>query len=92
LCGTSRGPREGLWPIKLEYVILKYLYLKLFNFVKGNARKKYYKIRQLKKIINCTKRRYSQIKPQLKVKKEDGRIKVVSYIFLFILELIVTSI
>ena len=25
-----------------------------------------------KKIINCTKRRCSQIKPQLKVKKEDG--------------------
>jgi len=55
-----------------KYVILKYFYHKLFNFVKfGKCGKILWNL-QIKKKLYCTKRRCSQIKPQLKVKKEDG--------------------
>ena len=37
-------------------------------------KKKYYEIRKFKKkMLYCTKRRYSQMKPQIKVEKEDRR-------------------
>jgi len=36
LCGTSRGSREGLCPIRLQICNLKIFYLKSFNFVKFN--------------------------------------------------------
>ena len=59
LCGTS-GQSD------FKYVSLKYVYLKLYDFVKfWKCAKKYYEIR---KFLYCSKRRCSQIKPQLKVK------------------------
>ena len=52
-------------------VCLKVFYFCYFE----NARKKYNEIRKLLFcfVLYCTKRRCSQIKPRLKVEREDGR-------------------
>ena len=71
--GPHAAPGKVYGVSDFKYVILKDLYLKLFNFVKfGKCAKKYYEIRK-NLFLYFTKRRCSQIKPQLKVEKEDGR-------------------
>ena len=59
---------------QIKYVILNHFYLKLFNFVKfWKCAKQYYEILKFKnKMYTVQENMRLLIKPQLKVKKEDG--------------------
>jgi len=71
--GPHVAPGKVYGQSDFKYVILKYFYLKLFNFVKFlKCAKNIMKSANLKKNLYCTKRWCLQLKPQLKVEKEDG--------------------
>ena len=80
LCGVLRDPREGLWMIK----ILKICVSNFFIFVKFWKYSK--KILWNPQtffvfVLYCSKRRCSQIKPQLKFEIEDFWLILINYMF-----------